>query len=105
MTDRCPYTTSQVTLVRDCANRHIEVLHLEDARLILLGLHEAGIKVVFPEPRYYANFPMKADGTRWGVIYDRSTSLEVARFNGCDAEHYTREHLDRLNREAPTCPW
>lgn len=88
-----PFTDVQVA----AAVKAWEPLYDDDeARDRLEDLHEAGIRLRFPEPRFYAVRASDAERPRWYVRDDTHASV-VAWFYGPDSERHAREHMDRLN--------
>lgn len=89
-----PYTDEQADIIRRATGG---MLSYGEPKTLLRYLHQAGITVTFPEPRYYVD----GDKAPYDVM-DRVMGAGVARFwrhmdnNGRD---YAQEHADRLNRE------
>lgn len=101
-----PYTDEQVRQFKDACYGQTGVVPREVAGDALKMLRDAGIKVVFPEPRYYARPRPDDSGTRVFEVLDRercerwSEGLIIASFRAdADGKTQAQEHADRLNRE------
>lgn len=89
-----PYTDKQALAFARPINRFANAAM---GHVHLRALHEAGITVTFPEPRYVVrstDLPTRND------VLDTLTERHVAAFWHAESKRYAREHADRLNREA-----
>ena len=72
-----PYTSEQIATLRKAMGAHVE-LDKTDVGLILQGLHERGITVVFPRPK----FTVAKDTQGGWTVWDYNAGRWVARFAG-----------------------
>lgn len=91
-----PYTREQAKKLAGHARgqRVISDLDVDWAREVLGRLHDAGITVTFPEPRFYV-----IEEGDYAYVRDRTSGLNVAWFYDHARQQHARGHADRLNRE------
>lgn len=95
-----PYTDEQVSAFARAAEQGVrDSAHFYGA-VALRALHEAGIEVKFPEPRFVARYSSHDVWHVMDQVAERDGAHPIAAsFVGPGCSRYALEHADRLNRE------